>query len=150
MLNWLKRNIKKIISKEVKKQQVSFTKENGVWYFDFPNYPFAKSNLAMILGSDKLLDLILLNNNASDKSHITVEITFSNKPMCEFTPQPIITEDSYRDTFHLSKKEGDTFGGYFYRVDSILPIQEAYFCPVMLFTYGKYPEYIYGEVINIS
>ena len=149
MLDWLKRNIKKITSKEVKKQQVSFTKENGVWYFDFPNYPFAKANLAMILGSDKLLDLILLNNNAEDKSHIVLEITFSDNPICEFTPQPIITKNTYRDTFHLSKKSGFAFDGYFYDVNSILPIYEVYFCPVMLFAYGKYPEYIYGEVINI-
>jgi hypothetical protein len=150
MLDWLKRNVENILSKKVKKQQVSFTKENGTWYFDFPNYPFAKANLAMVAGSDRLLDLILISNNAEDKSHVTVEITFSDKPLCEFTPQANISEGFYGATFHLSKKEGDLFGGYFYNVDSTLPIQEAYFCPVMLFTYGRYPEYIYGEVINIS
>lgn len=95
------------------KLKVSFTKENGEWYFDYPNYPFLKGNLRMILGSDKLLDLLVLNSVQKSGSHITIEVTFSNEPLCNGVPQPIMTKDYYRDTFYLVRDYGSIIDGFF-------------------------------------
>jgi hypothetical protein len=149
MLNWLKNNLKKIKTKKEKKHVISFTKENGLWYFDFPNYPFSKHNLLMVKGSDTLLDAILINNNVSDKDHISLEIEFSDKPFIECVSEPKIVDDKYYNVIHLIKTEGSILSGYDYQVVSNLPIQKAYFCPVMFYTYGEYPNYILATLLDI-
>lgn len=120
---------------KIKEVQVSFVKEDNLWYFDFPNYPFAKHNLLMVNGSDKLLDYL-----SEGHKNISMTVYFTNEE-----PE----EHDTTTTMLLSRTRGGYFGGYYYDVDPCDPIPEAYFCPVMLFKYGNYPKYIIIDKTSI-
>ena len=139
MLDWLKEIKNKInnwLTKETKFEHVSFTKEDGLWYFDFPNYPLAKHNLLMVNGSDKLLDSLSQGCNK-----ISMDVYFTES----------LSDDYKRiDTILLERTHGHNLSGYYYNVYSTIPMmKEAYFCPVMYFKYGYYPKYIIIDEISI-
>lgn len=126
---WLSNN-------EENKRTVSFTKEDGLWYFDFPYYPFSKNNLLMINGSDKLLDVLARGYN-----HITLDVYF-----IETLPE----DYSVINTLKLDRTHGNEFSGYYYDVMGNVPfVGEAYFCPVMFFSYGYYPKHIIIDLDTI-
>ena len=139
MLDWLKEVRNKInnwLSKNAREETVSFIKEDGLWYFDYPNYPLSKHNLLMINGSDKLLDFI-----SEGHSQTSMKVYF-----CEELP-----EDFNRlESIVLTKTHGHELSGYYYDVESNFPtMKEAYFCPVMFFKYGYYPKYIIIDQISV-
>lgn len=132
-MNWIKKMFKRNI-----KDIVSFTKEGGLWYFDFPNYPFAKHNLLMVNGSDFLLDTIICDQYPSKKPEIPklqLEIEFSDEELEQ-------KEMPGKVCIILTRQDGDMFSGFNYKVDCYLPVYKAYFCPVMYFKYKQFPRYI--------
>lgn len=139
MLDWLKEIKNKInnwLTKETKFERVSFIKEDGLWYFDYPNYPLAKHNLLMVNGSDKLLDSLSQGCNK-----ISMDVYFTES----------LSGDYKRiDTILLERTHGHNLSGYYYNVYSTIPMMnEAYFCPVMYFKYGYYPKYIIIDETSI-
>ena len=50
--------------------------DDGVWYVDFPDWPFAHHNLAMVGGADKLCSYL-----ADDRQTVRVEIVASKHPL---------------------------------------------------------------------
>ena len=140
MLNWLKEIKNKLndwLKKETIFEHVSFIKEDGLWYFDYPDYPLSKHNLLMVNGSDKLLDLL-----SHGKDKISMDVYFADS----------LSEDYKRiNTILLERTHGHNLSGYYYDVYSNLPmIREAYFCPVMFFKYGYYPKYIIIDETSIK
>lgn len=139
MLDWLKEiqiKIKNWLNKETTFEHVSFIKEDGLWYFSYPDYPLAKHNLLIINGSDKLLDIL-----SYGKNKISMNVYFTDS----------LSEDYKQiDTILLKRKHGHNLSGYYYEVYSNLPMmEEAYFCPVMFFKYGYYPKYIIIDETSI-
>lgn len=43
------------ITGKKKEYDLSFVKDNGIWYIDLPNWPWKRDNLAMVCGADKML-----------------------------------------------------------------------------------------------
>lgn len=140
MLDWLKEIRDKVVNwlqKSTKEETVSFVKEDGLWYFDFPDYPFAKHNLLMVNGSDTLLDVL-----SKGKNKISMKVYFAEELSKDY---------SHVGTMLLTRTKGNNLGGYFYDINNPLPLtSEAYFCPVMYFKYGYYPKYIIIDMTSIN
>lgn len=111
-----------------------FYKEDGTWYIDIPNYPFAKSTLAMVLGADELLDKL-------SKSRGEVTLNFHTE---EFEGQ--------QDVLIRTKKLGLTQGAIYMPMTNRIKHEmegernRLWLCPVTLYVFGKYPKEIYYSV----
>ena len=49
-------------------EKVTLKKENGVWYFNYPEWVLSKASLSMVRGSDILLDILA----KEDKNELTM------------------------------------------------------------------------------
>ncbi len=118
-------------------KDVSFTKENGTWYVDYPEWKGSKANLSMVAGADTMLDAL------TKKSHIALRVVDSK---CHV---PGYEKDGFIELERVSK---DMFGSYYRCSDNIIGFNDKnkdsvlYLCPVTLSVLGYYPKYIYFYV----
>lgn len=112
--------------------QLAFVKEeDGGWYIDLPSWTGAHANLAMVAGSDLLLDFLLKDGN-----RVEVEVVKSDKPLAEY--------DSDESFFRCEQIDMSLFGGSTYDVYGLEGFDNTiWICPVTLFVLGEYPKYIY-------
>ena len=112
--------------------QLAFVKEeDGGWYIDLPSWTGAHANLAMVAGSDLLLDFLLKDGN-----RVEVEVVKSDKPLPEY--------DNDERFFRCEQIDMSLFGGSTYEVYGLLGFDHTiWICPVTLFVLGEYPKYIY-------
>ena len=121
-----------VINAKSRKEQVyqlAFVKEDDdVWYIDLPNWKGAHANLAMVAGSDLLLDYLDKGNN-----RVEVEVVKSDMPL-----------DNMVDCFRCEQIDMSMFGGSTYNVFGVEGFDRTiWICPVTLFVLGEYPKYIY-------
>ncbi|WP_420378783.1 DUF6717 family protein [Gilvibacter sp.] len=110
-----------------------FYKEATGWYIDLPNWPFAKSHLAMVCGADTLLDSLA-------DGGIEVEIEYHTKPFEG-------NQDSIVRTEKLGLTKGANYKGG--REDLIAnENNQLWLCPVTLWVFGRYPKKIYLKVLT--
>ena len=121
-----------VINAKCKKEQVyqlAFVKEaDGGWYIDLPQWTGAHANLAMVAGSDDLLDHLLKQDN-----RVEIEVVKSAKPL----------DDMWG---YLCCKQIDVsyLGGATYTVHGVQGFDKTiWICPVTLFVLGEYPKFIY-------
>lgn len=104
-----------------------FYKDEEGWFIDLPEWTGSKSDLAMVLGADTMLDIISENGN---EVHITIELI-------EF-------EDS--ELLKLTRLDDEIGGGY-YHLDKIAGLNvdfEIWLCSVTRFVFnGEMPDEIY-------
>lgn len=118
-------------------KDVSFTKENGTWYVDYPEWKGSKANLSMVAGADTMLDAL------TKKNHIALRVIDSR---CQV---PGYEKDGFIELERVSK---DMFGSYYRCSDTIIGFNDKnkdsvlYLCPVTLSVLGYYPKYIYFYV----
>jgi len=112
--------------------QLAFVKEeDGGWYIDLPSWTGAHANLAMVAGSDLLLDYFLKSGN-----RVEVEVVKSDKPLAEY--------DNDKRFCRCEQIEMSLFGGSTYEVYGLEDFHHTiWICPVTLFVLGEYPKYIY-------
>jgi len=106
-----------------------FYKENGSWYIDFPEYIANggnKSDLLMVMGADKMLDLVSENTNQ-------VNLDFSSEPI-----------DGADIT--LKKFIGDPWGATY--TTNSKKIKFVWLCNVTKVVMGNHPEKIYVKKCN--
>ena len=118
---------------------ISFTKEDdGLWYVDYPNWPFDHHNLLMVDGADKLCELL-----SYDGKHTKVSVIPSN----EFK---VLQSHDLNERFALIKTESSLTEGATYQVQ-INQFKRLgafiWLCPVTLFVLGEYPEYLYVKTM---
>lgn len=108
---------------------LTFVKEaNGGWYIDLPNWKGAHANLAMVAGSDLLLDHLHRENN-----QVGIEVVKSDKPL-----------DNVPGYFVCEQLEMSMFGGATYKVCGLEGFDKTiWICPVTLFVLGEYPKFLY-------
>lgn len=108
---------------------LTFVKEaNGGWYIDLPNWKGAHANLAMVAGSDLLLDHLHRENN-----QVGIEVVKSDKPL-----------DNVPGYFVCEQLEMSMFGGATYKVSGLEGFDKTiWICPVTLFVLGEYPKFLY-------
>lgn len=109
--------------------QLTFVKEkDGGWYIDLPEWEGAHANLAMVAGSDKMLDHLLKNGNK-----VKVTVTKSQTKL-----------DGMEEYICCEQIDASLFGGSTYNVYGLEGFNRTiWICPVTLFVLGEYPKYIY-------
>ena len=120
---------------------ISFTKELGQWYVDYPEWKGKKGNLAMVAGADTMLDALCKKHNLSN--HIVLKV-------CDYDyPQ------SYSNMFtELVRTDKGILGAFYKATETVEGFndenkdKELYLCPVTLSVLGYYPKYIYFAVVN--
>lgn len=121
------RLISNVISRR-SKYELSFHREDdSVWYVDFPGWPFAHHNLAMVGGADKLCSYL-----SDDGNTVKVEVLASNHPL------------SLQGYGLLTKTYSNLTYGADYDTSGFADFSKTvWICPVTLFVLGRYPKYIY-------
>lgn len=108
--------------------QIKFNHEDdGLWYVDFPNWPFDHHNLLMVSGADRLCAFL-----SDDDITTEVLVRPSNKRL---------QLEGYAE---LVQKEHSLTGGSTYEVRNLEGFsRDIWLCPVTLFVLGRYPKYMY-------
>lgn len=108
--------------------QLKFNREDdGLWYVDFPNWPFDHHNLLMVAGADDLCAFL------SDDDKVTEVLVRPSKKKLDL--------QGYAE---LEQKEHSLTGGSTYEVHNLAGFERnIWLCPVTLFVLGKYPKYMY-------
>lgn len=114
--------------------QIHFIKVNKLWYCDIPHWPRAFFDNAQMVGGAAGL----LNTMAKDKNEILIEVVFKEKHL-----------SLPANHYNKARKTGSQlWRGAFYDVLSLDFLSSIWICPVTLFVFGKYPEYIYFREIH--
>lgn len=111
-----------------KEYHLKFNHEaDGLWYVDFPNWPFDHHNLLMVAGADKLCAFL-----SEDDVTANVDVIPSNK------------REDHPGYACLVQGEHSLTGGSFYTVIELPGFErDIWLCPVTLFVLGRYPKYLY-------
>ena len=121
---------KGILGFRKKQYRLSFvhdTKDN-MWYIDMP-WPGDRHNLAMVSGSNKLLDFLC---EEEDANYVTVDVLPRNM------------QEEHAGYFVCEQVEASLFGGCFYEVKGLEGFsREIWICPVTLCVLGHYPKYLF-------
>ena len=108
--------------------------DDGLWYVDFPNWPFDHHNLLMVAGADMLCDFL-----SDDGKTTRVDVIPSSK------------RKNLPGYAELVQGEHSLTGGSFYTVNGLPGFErEIWLCPVTLFVLGRYPKYMYIKKSQIS
>lgn len=110
------------------KHDLSFYHEDdGIWYVDFPDWPFAHHNFAMVDGADKLCSYL-----ADGKHTVRVEVIAS---------KALLTLSGYG---LLTKTCSNLFYGADYDATDFENFQRSvWICPSRCLCRGRHPKYIY-------
>lgn len=125
-------NGSKVMAKSVFGKKKEYTikfnhEEDGLWYVDFPNWPFDHGNLLMVAGADKLCAFL------SDD-----DITSNIKVI------PASDKEEHEGYAELVRTNHSLTGGATYQVKNLPGFERnIWLCPVTLFVLGKYPKYMY-------
>jgi hypothetical protein len=110
------------------KHDLAFHREDdGVWYVDFPDWPFAHHNLAMVGGADKLCSYL-----ADGKQTIRVAVVASQHPI-SLSGYSLLTK-TYSNLFYGADYDATGFENLH---------RSVWIYPVTLFVLGRYPKDIY-------
>ena len=111
-----------------KEYRIQFNREaDGLWYVDFPNWPFDHHNLLMVAGADELCAFL-----SDDNKFAYVDVIPAEK------------EEDHPGYAKLIQKEHSLTGGSTYEVTGLEGFtRDIWLCPVTLFVLGKYPKYMY-------
>ena len=106
--------------------------EDGLWYVDFPNWPFDHHNLLMVAGADEMCAFL------SDDDVTTEVLVRPSKKRLEL--------DGYAE---LVQTEHSLTGGSTYEVRNLEGFdRDIWLCPVTLFVLGHYPKYMYVKKVS--
>ena len=101
--------------------------KDGLWYVDFPNWPFDHHNLLMVAGADELCAFLSEDNVSSYISVI-----------------PASKKEEHEGYAELTRVNSSLTGGATYEVKNLPGFnRDIWLCPVTLFVLGEYPKYMY-------
>jgi len=126
---------KGILALRKKQYRLSFVyvPEDNLWYIDMP-WPGDRYNLAMVAGSDKMLDFLC---EEDDDNYVTVDVL------------PRSSREEHPGYFECEQKACTLTGGSFYDVHGLEGFnRDIWICPVTLCVLGHYPKYIYIRKVN--
>ena len=105
--------------------------EDGLWYIDFPNWPFDHENLMMVSGADDLCEFLTADDKVTRVKVI-----------------PAKKEEKHEGYFKLTKVRSGLTSGSTYTVEGLNGFNKnIWICPVTLFVLGQYPDYIYVKKV---
>ncbi len=101
--------------------------DDGLWYIDYPNWPFSHHNLLMVAGADDLCAFL-----SDDDKFTRVSVIPANK------------KEGHDGYFELKQVSSGLTSGSTYEVYGLEGFtKNIWICPVTLFVLGEYPKYIY-------
>lgn len=113
-----------------------FYKENGTWYIDLESWQGDKSDLAMVLGADTLLEELA---NGNDHVHLL----FGDE---QFDASKQLVKDHELELIdELDRELAMELGGAFYKTENM---KSVWLCDVTQFIFGYLPETIWYKKIN--
>lgn len=121
---------KGVLGPRKKEYQLSFVyvPEDKLWYIDIP-WPGDRYNLAMVAGSDKLLDRL---SESGDINRVTLDVL------------PREQKEDHPGYIECVQTGSTLTGGSFYDVYGLEGFTRSiWICPVTLCVLGHYPKYIY-------
>lgn len=132
LMNGAKAMSKSVFGKK-HEYQIKFNHEaDGLWYVDFPNWPFDHHNLLMVAGADKLCAFL------SDDDVTTEVLVRPSKKRLQL--------EGYAE---LVQKDHSLTGGSTYEVRDLEGFdRDIWLCPVTLFVLGHYPKYMYVKKVS--
>lgn len=105
-----------------------FVPEDNLWYIDMP-WPGDRYNLAMVAGSNKLLDYLC---EEEDNNYVTVDVLPRGK------------REEHEGFFECEQTASRLLSGSFYDVHGLAGFtRDIWICPVTLCVLGHYPKFIY-------
>lgn len=123
--------------------QFVYEPNDNLWYIDMP-WPGDRYNLAMVAGSDKLLDRLSGNDRTPGcrrANRVRVLVTPSSKPLPEMKDKGYI---------ECEQQYATILGGSTYKVYGLPGFtREIWICPVTLTVLGHYPKYIYIKKVAL-
>lgn len=124
--------------------QFVYEPADNLWYIDMP-WPGDRYNLAMVAGSDKLLDRLSDNDRTIGKrkpNRVRVLVRPTRKPM------PQLMDEGYMECV---QQFSTIRGGATYRVNGMADFtREIWICPVTLTVLGHYPKHIYIKKLPLA
>ena len=124
--------------------QFVYEPEDNLWYIDMP-WPGDRYNLAMVAGSDKLLDRL---------SHNDREMGFRKPNRVRLLVRPSKNQKMELKNsgwIECRQQYASTFGGSTYKVYGVKDFnREIWICPVTLTVLGRYPKYIYIQQVPVE
>lgn len=137
MKNNLKLNLTIVFIGFNKKKNMrhKFYKEDDIWYIDLPNYPGDKSDLAMVMGADTMLDLI---SNFGDKVILDIS-TSDDENLIKYSNKLIYISDA---------KDVMGEGAYYLLNNNNEPTIQIWLCDVTKFVFSDFPKVIYFEKVE--
>lgn len=102
-------------------------KTDWLWYADIPEWEGPKSDLEMVMGADKMLEIM-----TQGETEITLSFSTS-KPDIPVSTLSLV-------------KLGDSEGGGYYNFDTFQGIEyemSVWLCDVTKFVFGDIPDYLY-------
>lgn len=110
-----------------------YVPEDKLWYIDMP-WPGDRYNLAMVAGSDKLLNFLC---EEEDGNYVTIDVL------------PCSQREEHIGFFECEQKAYTLTGGSFYDVHGLEGFtRDIWICPVTLCVLGHYPRYIYIRKVS--
>lgn len=110
------------------KYDLAFHREDdGVWYVDFPDWPFAHHNLAMVGGADKLCSYL-----ADGRQTIRVKVIASQHSL-PFSGYGLLTK-TYSNLLYGADYDATDFENF---------QRSVWICPSRCLCRGRHPKYIY-------
>ncbi len=110
------------------KHDLSFYHEDdGIWYVDFPDWPFAHHNYAMVDGADKLCSYL-----ADGKHTVRVEV-IASKALLTLSGYGLLTK-TYSNLFYGADYDATDFENF---------QRSVWICPSRCLCRGRHPKYIY-------
>ena len=127
------KTIAKSVFGKKKEYTIKFNhEEDGLWYVDFPNWPFEHGNLLMVGGADKLCKFLSDDNISANVNVI-----------------PASKQEKHEGYAELVRLESSLTGGATYQVKDLPGFERnIWLCPVTLFVLGQYPKYMYIKKAN--
>lgn len=102
--------------------------EDGLWYVDFPNWPFDHHNLLMVAGANDLCAFLSDDNRVAKVDVVPLKVERDDMP----------------GWAELVQKDHSLTGGSTYEVIGLNGFErDIWLCPVTLFVLGTYPKYMY-------
>ena len=110
------------------KHDLSFYHEDdGIWYVDCPDWPFAHHNFAMVDGADKLCSYL-----ADGKHTVRVEV-IASKALLTLSGYGLLTK-TYSNLFYGADYDATDFENF---------QRSVWICPSRCLCRGRHPKYIY-------
>lgn len=133
--------------KKIKK----FYKENNLWYIDLPEFITGgygtKSDLLMVDGSDKMLDILSRNKN-----EVVIEFSDGIEDNQKADATMTIAEPGMNQSILTEVGHAPIEYGRYYNTTASIDGKEyqmrAWLCPVAEWVFGTYPENIYVNVLK--